>query len=113
MKNRIIMLSLGVMFSVSILVSGVVLANSGGDRLPWMNEDGIGDMSQYPMVQSVVNRTGEVVGTVGTIETKYLGTSKRIPVTGTDGRIVGHFGPDGFWALGEPESSIEGKVHDY
>ena len=90
-----------------VLVSGVVAANSSAGRLPWVDEDGIGDMSKYPAIQEVLDRTGAVVGTV---ETKYLETSQKIPVTGADGQIVGHFGPDGYWALGESKPVIEGKV---
>ena len=69
-------------------------------RLPWVGEDGIGDPSLYPDVIGVAYSTGK---SVGTLETRLLDESDKIPVTDSNGQLVGHFGPKGYWALGEPD----------
>ena len=97
---------LALMLSV-VAVAAARSSDTAPTRPPWVNENGIVDMSKYPATMDVLDRTGALVGTV---ETKYLRTSKRIPVIGADGEIVGHFGPNGYWALGELEPVIEDKV---
>ena len=63
-------------------------------------------MSKLPPTEEVIDRTGAVVGTVETKDN--LAGVYPLPVTGPDGRLVGHIGINGFWALGEPEPVIEG-----
>lgn len=98
---------------VAVLVTGVVVIADTGDtpRRPlWENEDGTMDVSKLPATRMVVDRTGQ---SVGTISTDYMKTGNRdfpMPVTGPDGQLVGHIGPNGFWALGEPEPVIAGSV---
>ena len=108
MRNKIMITGI-VVVVVSVLVAGAVVIADTGDtprRPPWEDENGIIDSSKLPATQEVVDRTGAVVGTV---ETKYYLTDRYpLPVTGPDGQLVGHFGQNGFWALGESEPVIEG-----
>ena len=87
---------------VAIVVAGVVAAQGIDTRPPWENEDGIWDMSQLSPTLGVVDSTGEYVGTIPS-DYKFTGDTGLQPVTGPAGDLVGHFGPGGFWALGEPE----------
>ena len=94
---------------VAVLVTGVVVIADTDDtprQPPWENEDGTIDMSKLPPTEEVIDRTGAVVGTVETKDN--LAGVYPLPVTGPDGRLVGHIGINGFWALGEPEPVIEG-----
>ena len=96
---------------LAVLVSGtVVMANTGDTprRPPWENEDGTMDVSKLPPTRPVVDRTGEVVGTVST---DYMRTGERpeqLTVTGPDGQVVGYMVAGGFWALGEPRPERRG-----
>ena len=99
--------------TVAVLVAGAVLISDTGDtprRPAWENADGTVDVSKLPATRPVVDRTGQ---TVGTISTDYMRTGDRyssLPVTGPDGQLVGHIGPNGYWALGDPEPTLEGSV---
>ena len=80
-----------------------------------MGDDGIGDPSLYPDTIGVLDSTGKVVGT---LETRLLhdpDDPDEIPVKNSSGEIVGHFGPNGYWALGEPkpESRFTVTVEEY
>ena len=109
MRNKIMITGI-----VVVVVSGPGRRGGGDSRIPvtphvahrGRDENGIIDSSKLPATQEVVDRTGAVVGTV---ETKYYLTDRYpLPVTGPDGQLVGHFGQNGFWALGESEPVIEG-----
>ena len=102
MKIRLTVLAFTVIAALSII--SITIANNeavpGG--LPWMDENGVGVPSLYPATIGVVDSTGQ---RVGTIETRLLDADdfSNVPVTDANGTVVGHFGPNGFWALGEPE----------
>ena len=99
--------------AVVVLVTGAVVLADTGDtprRPAWENADGTVDMSKLPATRPVVDHTGQ---TVGTISTDYMRTGDRsssLPVTGPDGQLVGHIGPNGYWALGDPEPVNEGSA---
>ena len=101
MKNKIT-ITAAVVVVVAVMVAGVVAAQAVDTRPPWENEDGIWDMSQLPPTLGVVDSTGEYVGTIPS-DYKITGDTGLQPVTGPNGELVGHFGPGGFRALGEPE----------
>ena len=101
MKNKIT-IAAAVVVVVAVMVAGVVAAQVVDTRPPWENEDGIWDMSQLPPTLGVVDSTGEYVGTIPS-DYKITGDTGLQPVTGPNGELVGHFGPGGFRALGEPE----------
>ena len=102
-----------VMLVVAVLAAGaVVVADIGNtpSRLLWENEDGTMDVSKLPATRPVVDRMGQ---TVGTISTDYMKTGDRdfpLPVTGPDGQLIGHIGPNGYWAIGESEPEITDSV---
>ena len=101
MKNKIT-ITAAIVVVVAVMVAGVVAAQAVDTRPPWENEDGIWDMSQLPPTLGVVDSTGEYVGTIPS-DYKITGHTGLQPVTGPNGDLVGHFGPGGFRALGEPE----------
>ena len=102
MKTRLTVLAGTAIAALSII--SVTIANNeavpGG--LPWMDENGVGVPSLYPATIGVVDSTGQ---RVGTIETSLLDADdfSDLPVTDANGTVVGHFGPNGFWGVGEPE----------
>ena len=105
-SSPLIVLLCALVFAVvGLTLAAMVYPDNTPKRPSWEGADGIVDMSEYPAIRKVIDRTGAVVGEV---ETQYLGTSEKIPVY-QDGELVGHFGPNGFWALGEAEPVIEGK----
>ena len=99
------------LFALAVFATGAVVIASSDDtpqRPPWENEDGTMDVTKLPATRTVVDLTGAIVGT---ISTDYMVSGDRpteLPVTGPDGQLVGHIGPNGFWALGEPEPVREG-----
>lgn len=105
-------IAVAVLALVVIVTGAVVIADTGESprRPAWENVDGTVDVSKLPATRPVVDRTGQ---TVGTISTDYMRTGDRnssLPVTGPDGQLVGHIGPNGYWALEDPEPVIEGAV---
>lgn len=100
-----------VLFAVAVFATGAVVIASSGDgpiRPPWENEDGTMDVTNLPATMTVVDSTGEVVGTISTDYMLNGDRPEKLPVTGPDGQLVGDIGPYGFWALGEPKPVLEG-----
>lgn len=67
--------------------------------------------SRWPMIvptEEVIDRAGAVVGMVKTGD-KLTGVYP-YPVYGLGGKVVGHIGANGYWALGEEEPTTEGTV---
>lgn len=104
MKIRLTVLAITAIVALSVISVTIANNETVPGRLPWMDENGIGIESLYPDTIGVVDNTGQVVGT---LETRLLDADdiSNIPVTDSSGKVVGHFGPNGFWALGEAEPS--------
>ena len=114
MKIRLTVLAVTVIVALSIITVAIANNEAVPGGLPWMDENGVGVPSLYPATIGVVDSTGQ---RVGTIETRLLDADdfSNVPVTDANGTVVGHFGPNGFWALGEtepPNSTITIEEYD-
>ena len=111
MKTKLPIIAIASILVLSIVAVIVLVPTAPGEdtpgRLPWVSEDGIGDPALYPEFIEVLDSSGNVVGT---LEPRLLDESDVAPVKDSDGEVVGHFGPNGFWALGDPEPASRGTT---
>ena len=92
---------------LSALVTGAVMAAQEDDR-PWVDENGIWDMSKVPATQGVVNSTGEQVGVIMTDD--LFNDVDPLPVYSLEDHTlqIGFVGSKGYWANGESEPECDG-----
>ena len=88
------------------MVTGAIIAQE--NSRPWVDENGVWDMSKVPTTQGVVDSSGTQVGVVMTED--LLGDVHPLPVYSVDDHTlrVGSVGSKGYWALGESEPECDG-----
>ena len=116
MKNRSkIAIAVVLVLGVAAVIAGVAASDGGEtrefqerlDARPWVDANGMVDVTKMPRLEGVADHTGALVGYVETRHTYGDEFVYPQPVIDADGNLVGHIGENGFWALGTEEPVIE------
>ena len=94
--------------AVFVMVFGAIAVMGDPERPGWEGVDGIINESLLPATEDVIDHTGAFVGTVKTSDD--LAGVYPLPVYNADGKVIGHVGEKGYWALGEPEPVDEDSL---
>ena len=115
MKNRS-KIAIAAVFVLGVAAAIAGVAASDGEETrefqealnarPWVDANGIVDVTKMPALQGVVDHTGAHVGFVETRHTHGDEFVYPYPVIDEDGNLVGHIGENGFWPLGTEEPFI-------
>ncbi len=116
MKNSSkIAIAVVLVLGVAAVIAGVAASDGEETRefqealnaRPWVDANGMVDVTKMPPREGVVDHTGAHVGFVETRHTHGDEFVYPHPVVDADGDLVGHIGENGFWPLGEEEPVIE------